>query len=399
MGRRIAGITTAMFTGMASLVLGCLDPVQAASITLQTSRDVTLYDSPSGQIANGSGLQLFVGRTNQRAGADLRRAALYFDVAGALPAGAVVQSVSLRLRMYKGTTGAQTTTLHRILSDWGEGASSVPLGGRPGQGTLPQTGDATWIHRFYPDTFWAQPGGDFSPSPSAEAPVLGISFSTWNSTPQLVSDVQSWLDSPSMNFGWMVIGNETASRTAKSFTSRLHVSLHPQLTVEYYTTEAMAGTVNSGSGSVVDVLTVNGTSGGTDRRVRVSTGSPVTLALGAAPLSPSGRYVLWMWNSLPGTPIPLSVGMAQLGSLVHPIPPLGGNPLPTRCIRNPGFPASACNGITEVPSPSPRTPWSVTNPRGSSNPLTLTLQGIVEDAGAGNSTGFSVTNALVLSVE
>ncbi|HEY5625470.1 MAG TPA: multicopper oxidase domain-containing protein, partial [Dehalococcoidia bacterium] len=55
------------------------------------------------------------------------------------------------------------------------------------------------------------------------------------SSAQMVADVQSWLDSPSTNFGWVVVGNEVANQTAKRFDSKDHGTAgnRPRLTVDY----------------------------------------------------------------------------------------------------------------------------------------------------------------------
>ena len=55
---------------------------------------------------------------------------------------------------------------------------------------------------------------------AATASIGGLNSYTWNSTPELVADVQSWLDSPSTNYGWILIGNENESSTAKRFDSK-----------------------------------------------------------------------------------------------------------------------------------------------------------------------------------
>ena len=35
----------------------------------------------------------------------------------------------------------------------------------------------------------------------------------------MLADVQKWLDDPSSNFGWLLLGDETKSRTTKRFDS------------------------------------------------------------------------------------------------------------------------------------------------------------------------------------
>jgi hypothetical protein len=51
----------------------------------------------------------------------------------------------------------------------------------------------------------------------------------------LVLDVQTWLNTPASNFGWMIIGVETGFGTTKRFDSRenFDVSFRPALTVTF----------------------------------------------------------------------------------------------------------------------------------------------------------------------
>jgi hypothetical protein len=111
--------------------------------------------------------------------------------------------------------GTQPFTLHRVLADWGEGTTNGT--GGPGGPSTP--GSATWIHRYYPNTFWSTVGGDYHPTPSATLSVSGTGLYTWSSA-QLIADVQQWIADPTSNFGWMLIGNEAVSVSAKRFDSR-----------------------------------------------------------------------------------------------------------------------------------------------------------------------------------
>jgi hypothetical protein len=54
----------------------------------------------------------------------------------------------------------------------------------------------------------------------------------------MVEDVQGWLDTPSSNFGWILIGPED-SQSAKRFDSRENANMQsrPMLTVQYTATE------------------------------------------------------------------------------------------------------------------------------------------------------------------
>ena len=213
---------------LAVFLLSGLAP--ATQVTLQPIKDNTLYQSATGSTSNGAGEYLFVGKTG---GGSVRRGLLAFGVAGNVPPGATINSVSLTLHMSRTVALNQTVSLHRVLAEWGEGTSNA--GANEGGGAPATTGDATWLHRFYNTSFWTTQGGDFAATASASVSVGGIASYTWNSTPQLVADVQLWLDSGSQNFGWLVRGNESASSTAKRFDSSesLSATFRPALTINF----------------------------------------------------------------------------------------------------------------------------------------------------------------------
>ena len=50
----------------------------------------------------------------------------------------------------------------------------------------------------------------------------------------MVADVHSWLNNPPINFGWLVLGDESTSGTTKRFDTRESASL-PGLTIQYTT--------------------------------------------------------------------------------------------------------------------------------------------------------------------
>ena len=200
------------------------------STTIEPSADNTLFEDSSNFRSNGAGDYLFVGNTNS---GNTRRALLRFDVAAAVPPGATVTAVSLRMRMSRTRGGNVTVTLHRVLADWGEGASDA--GGPEGRGASAQTGDATWRHRFADTQLWDSLGGDFEARSSGSALIGGIGSDTWPSTEGMVADVQSWLDDPDANFGWLLRGNESGIQTAKRFDSRENGTAgnRPQLTIDF----------------------------------------------------------------------------------------------------------------------------------------------------------------------
>ncbi|MGE3966025.1 MAG: DNRLRE domain-containing protein [Planctomycetota bacterium] len=201
---------------VSAAVLGLATPMKlsGAEVTLGASKDNTLFESSSGGLSNGSGQYFFCGRTAQAIDF-LRRGLIAFDLT-AVPAGSTITNAVLTLNMSQTIVGAQTVSLHRASQDWGESTSNALVG--EGSGTVAEPGDATWLHTFSPGGFWTTAGGDFEPAASAATAVSGLGFYAWQG-PGMVSDLQTWLDSPSSNFGWVVRGPESGV-SAKRFDSR-----------------------------------------------------------------------------------------------------------------------------------------------------------------------------------
>ena len=200
------------------------------TVELVAAKDNTLYQSSIGGPSNGAGEGLFVGATNN---GPLRRALVQFDVASAVPAGATIESVEVSLSVTRTVTGGQPVALHRVTSDWGEGSSNAAA--QEGRGGNAEAGDATWIHTFSPGQMWQTPGGDFIAAPSAQVNVMANASYTWGTSSELVADVQAWVDNPSMNFGWLLTGDEIETKSAKRFASREFgtESARPMLTIRF----------------------------------------------------------------------------------------------------------------------------------------------------------------------
>src|SRR6201993_4456412 len=180
--------------------------VSAAIINIFPIKDNTLYEyNPAeGDRSNALGNHFFTGKT---ATGESRRGVLAFDIAGNIPPGSTITSVSLSMNMSKTIDGtARNTELHKLLADWGEGTSHAP--GEEGSGAPATPNDATWRHRFFDTIFWTTQGGDFSATVSASQSVGLVGQYMWSSA-QMVADVQSWLDNPASNFGWLVLGVES----------------------------------------------------------------------------------------------------------------------------------------------------------------------------------------------
>jgi FtsP/CotA-like multicopper oxidase with cupredoxin domain len=247
-------------------VLGSLWTASTASaivVSLPATKDNTLYETNTGALSNGAGDFVFDGRTRE---GFKRRAVMAFDVAGVIPAGSTINGVTLRLYMSRGKENTPfITTLHAALDDWGEGTSNAA--GEEGAGIASTTNDATWIHRFYSSTLWASAGGDFFAGASASTSVSVDGYYDWSSA-GMVADVQGWLDDPSTDFGWVIIGDETDIRSSKRFSSRTNpiAAERPQLIVDF--TPAGGGSIGAcclpaGAGCTVLSPTDCATQGGT----------------------------------------------------------------------------------------------------------------------------------------
>jgi hypothetical protein len=206
----------------------CTALASANIINIMPSKDNTLYeyDPAEGDHSNGAGFHFFAGENGM---GELRRGVLAFEIAGSIPPGSTITAVSLSMNMSMTPAGALTVELHKLLADWGEGISHAPMG--EGDGAPATPNDATWRHRFFDSVFWTTQGGDFSATVSASQSVGGTGHYTWSSA-QMVADVQSWLDNPASNFGWLVLGDETAIATSKRFDTRESAS-PPILTIEF----------------------------------------------------------------------------------------------------------------------------------------------------------------------
>jgi len=217
------------------------EPCKNCIVSIPPSHDVTIYEDKEGETSNSAGNGLFAGRTSvgriHLHPPLLRRALVRFDLeAEVIPEGSTIDSVFLSVTVTRSgeLTGRVPFFLHKVNAEWGEGFSR-PLD-QGGGGTAATEGDATWVHRFYPNHFWAENGGDFdsAPSAAATADLVGEKV-TWGNTSEMTADVRGWLDDPSSNFGWIILGEEDVAATTKRFASREHlnIAIWPSLRVHY----------------------------------------------------------------------------------------------------------------------------------------------------------------------
>jgi hypothetical protein len=199
---------------------------RADVMTLIPNKDTTIYQANPAN-SNGAGQAMFIGMASASGAC---RGLVGFDIAGNIPAGSTVTGVQLRL-VLSGASAIETQDrqieLHRLLADWGEGSAGQGSGaahGGGGQG-FPTPADgtaATWSHRFFDTVPWTNAGGDFAATASA-ATLVGSDANTafvWGATPAMVEDVQAWLDNPSSNFGWLLLGDESTDSTNRIFFTR-----------------------------------------------------------------------------------------------------------------------------------------------------------------------------------
>jgi len=228
----IAGITFAMQPASAQGTTPAEKHLLLEQVTLPASKDNGLYEpfDGSSEMSNALGQHLPVGLI---AMGKLRRALYAFDIAGNLPADAIIVDVSLQLSIIRAPQlMTVTASLHKVTSDWGESTSKAT--GAEGQGAPAGVDDTTWSYRFYSHTLWTTAGGDFVSIASAQTEVVGVGDYIWSS-PQMVADVQSWLNDPASNFGWVVRGEEIIPQRAKRFETRESVKIEqrPKLIITY----------------------------------------------------------------------------------------------------------------------------------------------------------------------
>ena len=224
---------------------------EAAALTMEIepARDATLYEDAAGGLANGTGRNLFSGRTGDNAEFGSRRSLLYFNVTRDLPPDAEIHNAAIRMRCTKIPVGGSDTTqsLYRVTRAWNEGPTAAL--GAGGAGAVSQTGDVTWLHTFYDTSLWASPGGDYIASARATLPVGDTGVYTWRDN-KLVLDVTDWLADPASNYGWMLIGDETVDKTARRYDSReaTNPANRPVLIVQYCGSPQDGWTLNPNNG-------------------------------------------------------------------------------------------------------------------------------------------------------
>lgn len=236
-GRRGFGLALGA-AGWAAAGPGAAQPVLES--VLPCAADASIFADQGGDtgydgVADGQGASLW---TSVIAAGVVRRALVRFDLAG-LPAGAQVLSARVEGFMIR-VRESQLIALHRVTAPWSEGPAN---GGDAGVGAPAGPGDCTWTHRVWPSQRWASRGGDYLLSASSSVAVGGWPAPVvWASTAALVDDVQGWVDTPSSNHGWLLIGTESGSQNAARLASRQvsDAAARPRLVVNWQVPSADA---------------------------------------------------------------------------------------------------------------------------------------------------------------
>ena len=206
--------------------------VVADSLTIVSSKDNTLFGDVWDDLSNGAGSGMYSGRTAPDAKPNVfRRALVQFDLS-LIPANATITSARLDVVCTKSPNAVtREFTLHRLTTDWGEGASSSA----GGAGSFAEPGDATWVYNFYATSQWTNAGGDFVAQVSSTTEMQDEGPYVFPSTDQMIDDAQYWLDNPASNFGWLIMGEEDSVKTARRIGTREQIeeTERPYLVVEY----------------------------------------------------------------------------------------------------------------------------------------------------------------------
>jgi len=144
--------------------------------------------------------------------------------------GATVTSVSLTLNINNISPSASNDlyNLYTVREEWGEGSSN---GG--GTGAPVVAPDATWNDAMFGPSEWTTRGGDYNLTALSSQTFGTVTGNqTFNTTSEFVTTVQSWFDSPSTNYGLILIGNESTSCNARRIGSK-DIGTPPVLSITY----------------------------------------------------------------------------------------------------------------------------------------------------------------------
>ncbi len=233
------------------LFAAVLSSTLADEIVLLPSDDTSIYGG-SGEENWNAGLspQISSGARGTKRDTAPFRMLIRFDIAAQVPAGSLITKATVRLHIAKVPNGGGSASdfgFHRMLFPWIEGTI---FAGNSGGAEVINPGEPTWLNRAHPDAPWAAPGGlagtDFLAAPKAVRTIAAgnsqdfIAAFTFD-TPTEIAEIQSMLDNPAANFGWMFLSNrEDQPKTVRRFSTKdtltqdaAALAKRPTLTVEF----------------------------------------------------------------------------------------------------------------------------------------------------------------------
>lgn len=225
---KTSAMISAAVAALALMPTGAMGDVLVSLSGTAVTSDTTLYsDNPTHNA--GWGTSAYAGQTIAHG---FRRMLLRFDLSS-IPSNATVVSASLAMQVTQVPTGGGSVTqaLHRVTDSWVEGNVSLVSGA----GGALEVGSASWNSREEPSVPWTTAGGDYSGIVSASTPSGTTNGPLSWTGAGLASDVQAWVTGTQPNWGWIVIGDETVTPSARRYESSASATpaFRPTLTVQY----------------------------------------------------------------------------------------------------------------------------------------------------------------------
>jgi hypothetical protein len=196
---------------------------QVQEVEIEAAMDNSIFEE--GDLSGGGIAYLYSGVNNKDF---IRRALIKFDVNSVVPEGATVDSAMLVLVPSKVNLEETGVNLHKVLVAWGEG-TTLGDGRGEGQGGSASEGDATWSHAMFGGDAWIKEGGDYMSS-------------------GLTDDINAWLSIPEDNHGWIVLGDESGTKTTIRFISRESPEEEFRPTLKLFYSEGPTSSFNAEAG-------------------------------------------------------------------------------------------------------------------------------------------------------
>ena len=189
----------------AVVLMAAVVPAKAITTIVYQPEDTVIYegypDRNYGE-AQWSGNSV---RTGNPTPPSTYRTLVKFDLAGNLPANAVIDSATFSVRTIGGDTGNIIWNFYRVTNSWVEGTGYDGLPNSYDNGVI-EFGSVSWNSREHDTLPWNTPGGDFDPawlSLNQSMPVSSL-YSWPISDGGGLAILQDWVDNPADNHGFLI---------------------------------------------------------------------------------------------------------------------------------------------------------------------------------------------------